>query len=652
MTDPFMLEWPISKLSDGHLRRRVIRGGPYTKDNRKELGHHLVVGAGIGGSAGAATGAHVGAYLHGRDTRMMHAGEKLTTDLALHHRGKAALVAAGLGAGLGAGYGAYTGAAVAAHARHNRSQPSVKGRKKPVSKADHPHAAEAAGGAAGVGAYQAGGYKMKLVAQRKGSKAPAGVSRSKYEKTIKEHQRAHGAYHGGEPTWLGARGRLGHTVGLVTGQGPTAHVNAARHWPTKVEGVSVPGAKVRRVMGYTHGGKTGLATAAAVTALGAGGGLAAEHHHVKKSEPLAIAGKLWRRPTMRSEFHRAWKGTHAGEKVVGQASTTPKIGIRRDAWGYPQRHITGETHGKDARQALKTSLKHHAQYSPHRTSFKTGARAASTAAAVGRRPEYAISVPAVAGGGTLIHHEATKGKKKKGSTVAKSAITKYSPGAITYHQQEADMHARKRRSGRNQAATGVAVGGVSGALLHRGVADRVAMHAADIRHGEGHLKLASQKSPAWGRTAVAASRTARKVGVGGVAAGGALATVGVTRALHHGRQQNKQSKLAQRARVERNVMLADREVGKSAFGVVDERLEKNFLTSALETGVHALRGVKSGLGGAVGAERTAAGAHGKVVGSAVRSTSGKLVATKQRAAATAGVGGLGLGMSLSGKKNQ
>lgn len=267
---------------------------------------------------------------------------------------------------------------------------------------------------------------MKLAAQRQGSKAPAGISRSRYEKTIKEHQRAHGAYHGGEPKWLGQRGRVGHTVGLITGQGPTAHVNAARHWPTKIEGVNVPGAAVRRVMGYTHGGKTGLAVGAATTALGGGTALAAVHHHLKKVD------------------------------------MAPSPFLVED-------------------------------------------------------------------------------------------IVKYTPGTITLHHEQAQMHARKKASASRGIGYGVGAAGVGAgaALGAEGIGREIGgrMTATTMGHRAANIKQATKLT--------------RRGGIG-LAAGGALFAGGsLARRMHHGRKQNVETRLAQEARVKRNA-----DIGKSAFGVV------------------------------------------------------------------------------------
>lgn len=94
----------------------------------------------------------------------------------------------------------------------------------------------------------------------------------------------------------------------------------------------------------------------------------------------------------------------------------------------------------------------------------------------------------------------------------------------------------------------------------------------------------------------------------------------------------------------------------SAFGVEDCRLEKNIFTEAIEGGMHALHGFKGGISGEVGVAHNAANARGKLAGAGVRraatSAGGKLkpigvamTKTPARAATTAGVGGLGVGVA-------
>lgn len=589
-SDPFGITKRDSE--DARMRTRVIRGGPYTSRNRKQLRHHAAVGAGLGASVGAAGGAHLGGLVHGEAVKLAQQermGGKVPGRAGMALRG-AALVGV-----LGAGAGAQAGSNVAAASRHN------------------------------------------------------------------DRKRAQ------------ARHELRHEVGKAAA----------------IEGKIIP----------------------------------------------AI-----RKPGRLREFRRGLKGTVKGEARVDQAAQTPKVHMHetRDAWGYPKktRVYAPGGHGPDAREALKAETRKHSMHGPHQGSFKAGVKTGQAVAGARRRPEYAISVPAVAAGAGVVHHEVKGNKNTKEKTVAKSAfgveiskddgpsakrgakrgaivggvigavdtagahgaahanlkavtgrsasagehlrllpktasarvlpgaalgagigaiaghqakkkrdkaaaaretVGKYDRGTITYHHEQAGLHSRKKQSGGRQASGGAAAAtaGVA-AYANRGrigreVADRTVKIPGTLEH-------------------ITRARNAERVaGRGGaaLAVGGAgVAAVGAARWAHHGRKQNKSANAAQHARLSRNASMS-----KSAFGVEDDRLEKSFLTAGLD----AAKGARRGLTGVVGAERTGAAANGKAAAAWTKGKvvpiANKMTATKPRVATLAGGAGLGTGLALSDKKN-
>lgn len=159
-------------------------------------------------------------------------------------------------------------------------------------------------------------------------------------------------------------------------------------------------------------------------------------------------------------------------------------------------------------------------------------------------------------------------------------VAKYQRGTITQHQEQANLHSRKKQSGKRQAALGSAA---AGAGLTLGLSGQSA----------GHNKAGAV-----------------------LAVGGAgLAGVGATRAVYHGHRQNQHVKAAQQARKQRNASLvksdrdrrlasaglaagsggaavssgralrasrsaaaesvADRDIARRAFGVADQRIARH-----------------------------------------------------------------------------
>lgn len=258
----------------------------------------------------------------------------------------------------------------------------------------------------------------------------------------------------------------------------------------------------------------------------------------------------------------------------------------------------------------------------------------------------------LAGGASGALIERHRLKKNEEPPMTKSAfgveLAKYDAGTITYHQEAASMHGRKKASGRRQVAGGVAIG-TGGVAAHMN-APRLATAMADRSSwpgSVGHARDMKTFTPA-----------IRRGGVGLAAAGGTLAAVGAGRAIHHGRKQNAETGKAQAARRERNASMAA--VGKSAFGVEDDRIAKSVIGEALDMGSDALKGLKGGISGKSfgAAPASTAGMFGAKTGKTVASgaTAAKgaltpLVNSPAKAATAGGIGGLGVGMGIKRKSN-
>jgi len=120
----------------------------------------------------------------------------------------------------------------------------------------------------------------------------------------------------------------------------------------------------------------------------------------------------------------------------------------------------------------------------------------------------------------------------------------YQPGTITLHDEQAQMHARKKMSGRTQASVGVTAAGVGGTahFLSKDPNVRAQMH-----------NVARHAPFGQGRRAFQALEHAPKAVVAG---GLGLAGVGATRSVYHGHKQNRETKAAQEARRSRNGSVA------------------------------------------------------------------------------------------------
>lgn len=215
-------------------------------------------------------------------------------------------------------------------------------KKRPPGEASRDTAAGV--GAVGTGAaYQAGGYAgvHRYTLKHDNVQVPRGVSRAKFDRVIGRHQRAHGV--GGPPKYP-----LGRKVALVTGQGPMQNVKANRSWPTKIEGAhgpaKVPGAIPRRVLGFTHGGKTGLATGAVTIAAGGVAGYKGIEAHQRKKGVIKVEAAVSKMGDKTRRHAASLVGTGA---LLGGAETADR-GVSALVH---QRRATGLTRQASAAQA-------------------------------------------------------------------------------------------------------------------------------------------------------------------------------------------------------------------------------------------------------------------------------------------------------------
>ena len=131
--------------------------------------------------------------------------------------------------------------------------------------------------------------------------------------------------------------------------------------------------------------------------------------------------------------------------------------------------------------------------------------------------------------------------------LSKADSTPYVPGSITYHQEQADLHARKksaagRRIGYGTAAAGAGVAGAAGA-------HRYSFNVADAIHGGRGSEVGQERVL---RTAAKIRRIGVPAGLGVAVGGAGLSTEGFINRARHGRKQNASIQAAQAARRTRN----------------------------------------------------------------------------------------------------
>lgn len=128
----------------------------------------------------------------------------------------------------------------------------------------------------------------------------------------------------------------------------------------------------------------------------------------------------------------------------------------------------------------------------------------------------------------------------------------YAPGTITYHQQQADLHARKKTSARRRMETGLfaATTGATVAGAAAVKADKIAQAVTPKSSTKGPHALRVA------RNTVSIERGATRAAVGAAVGGGALAAEGAVSRAYHAHRQNKATRDAQAARRQRNTALA------------------------------------------------------------------------------------------------
>lgn len=152
-----------------------------------------------------------------------------------------------------------------------------------------------------------------------------------------------------------------------------------------------------------------------------------------------------------------------------------------------------------------------------------------------------------AGRGLRMVGRVAKADGQDGFGVAKA----YSPGTITVHQEQADLHGRKKAEASRRITAGMAAVPV-GATIGGG-AHLAAPHIAEMVHGKSKVADIATKR----------AKLVRNVSRGGLIGGGAIVAGGLGVAghgaisrLHHGRKQNEAVENAQTARRSRNASVA------------------------------------------------------------------------------------------------
>jgi hypothetical protein len=240
-----------------------------------------------------------------------------------------------------------------------------------------------------------------------------------------------------------------------------------------------------------------------------------------------------------------------------------------------------------------------------------------------------------AGLGTLYAHH--KGYLKPQNTTASKA---YSPGSITYHHEQAGFHARKKSSAGRQAAGGLGAAGfgATAATAVHNAAPNIAAHFTPPPSEVGHLAhgLATARN-------INRIKSGAKLGGGAAVAGGlGVAGIGGARRAYHGLKQNKQTKLAQSARRQRNAGLS---ATSKAFTPPQQNTAKpsagRVATGALVPGYHSLVAGKKGYKARAFGNEFGAGMAGGMAGSAIAGP---------RLGVPAGIAGAALGTMRAHKK--
>jgi hypothetical protein len=133
----------------------------------------------------------------------------------------------------------------------------------------------------------------------------------------------------------------------------------------------------------------------------------------------------------------------------------------------------------------------------------------------------------------------------------------YTPGTITYHQTQADLHARKKVSAQRGITAGLmtaGLGGMAASAAHRN-AWAIGQRFPSGRRDKSVPK-ALDRSIRQVRTTMRVERYAPKIGAVAVAGGLGLAGASAARRIYHARRQNMHTQAAQSARRQREAALA------------------------------------------------------------------------------------------------
>lgn len=233
-------------------------------------------------------------------------------------------------------------------------------------------------------------------------------------------------------------------------------------------------------------------------------------------------------PTCTEVIKSAFGVEHtAGTAATGGRKVARKLGypVKTDQLRSARHEKTGalgveRIHGREGSWAFKPNLGHEFIGSdgsqvkrrplPVSELTRKGEHVRNTAIVGGFAAPFVVP-PAV---------NAARAKRQHSKTVTKA----YTPGSITYHQENANFHRRKKTTADRRLGVGSAVLGTGAAL---------ALHPP-----QGVVQL-------------------RRLGVAGAAAGGVVAGQALASRSHHAGRQNHHTKLAQNARLQRTPQLAE-----------------------------------------------------------------------------------------------
>jgi hypothetical protein len=252
--------------------------------------------------------------------------------------------------------------------------------------------------------------------------------------------------------------------------------------------------------------------------------------------------------------------------AIARASQHASPEEKRLVHAAVRRKYPGLAHRSDVVRTAKRESLFGKAVTPYPTAYKRkeavgGAALGGLAGGIGGMviagPKRGATVGAGAGaltGGVIGHRRAARRLKVLGAAERSAASKAYTPGAITFHHEQATMHGRKKQSGQRQLGQGLGLAG--GGTAAAGAVHR---YGPSFVHGAFEGEHGAPMPVAQAAKVTRGIQRGAKIGGGAaLAVGGGLAAAGATRRVYHGTRQNQQTKLAQRARLQRTPSLASK----------------------------------------------------------------------------------------------